>query len=177
MAEISRLGAIVLCVWFVAFGGWSSKSMVAADPPLPDCKPVLITLQGCLPFVTGQDTSPAEDCCTGVASVHQTNPACLCVLAQKDDTTALIPNYNISLSEELPTLCKIQGANIANCPALLGETNATSPGLPPAVAAAPIVSQHAGGAYSYRLTTSAKLRAFISGMVLVASALISYINY
>ncbi|CAM6094801.1 unnamed protein product [Calypogeia fissa] len=176
MAEISRLGAIVLCVWFVAFGGWSSKSMVAADPPLPDCKPVLITLQGCLPFVTGQDTSPAADCCTGVANVHQTNPACLCVLAQKDDTTALIPNYNIQLAEQLPTLCNIQGADVANCPALLGETNATSPGLAPvAAAAAPIVSQHAGGAY--RLMTSANLRAFMSGMVFVASALISYINY
>lgn len=117
MAGISRVVATVLCVWCIAAGGgWSSEIMVAAAPPLPDCTTALIQLQDCVKFVTGTTTSPSTDCCSGVLDIHQTDPACLCVLAQNDTTTQLIPNYRLDLAGQLPILCNIQGASVSNCP-------------------------------------------------------------
>lgn len=172
--------ATVFCVLFVAaLEGWSSVSMVAADASLPNCTPTLVKLQGCLPYVQGQATAPTSGCCTSVLDIHKNNPACLCVLAEDNNTTRAIPDYRLDLAGQLPTVCRIEGASITNCPALLGQTtNGTAaPTASPGGTANGPAPQDTGAAF--RLSTSANAKEFILKylvLILASSAVISFVK-
>ncbi|CAI0465906.1 unnamed protein product [Linum tenue] len=55
---------------------WAGGSMAQSS----DCTPLLLGLQPCLPYITGNTSTPAKTCCTQLANVVKVSPTCLCQL-------------------------------------------------------------------------------------------------
>lgn len=79
-----------------------------------ECTDKLLTLAGCLPFVTNQAKSPTIDCCTGVKEVVDKSKRCLCILIKDHDDPNLGLTINVTLALKLPNDCN-SPTNITQC--------------------------------------------------------------
>ncbi|WOL19662.1 hypothetical protein Cni_G28464 [Canna indica] len=102
-----------------------------------ECQDTLVGLATCITYVEGKAKAPTPDCCSGLSRILKTNRKCLCVLIKDRDEPGLGLTFNATLAMSLPTVCRASGANISECPVLLG--------LPPHSKEAQIFEQFGSG--------------------------------
>ncbi|XVF63080.1 hypothetical protein PTKIN_Ptkin09bG0060200 [Pterospermum kingtungense] len=83
------------------------------------CTSVLISLSPCLNYITGNTSTPSQQCCTQLANVVRSSPQCLCqVLNGGGSSLGITINQTQALA--LPGSCNIKTPPISSC-------NAASP--------------------------------------------------
>ncbi|XVF38259.1 hypothetical protein REPUB_Repub20aG0085000 [Reevesia pubescens] len=96
------------------------------------CTSVLISLSPCLNYITGNSSTPSQQCCTQIANVLRSSPQCLCeVLNGGGSSLGITINQTQALA--LPGSCNVQTPPISSC-------NAASP----APADSPVGSPESG---------------------------------
>lgn len=78
------------------------------------CTSALMGLSSCLNYVTGNSSSPSSLCCSGLSSVVQSQPRCLCSLLNGGGSTMGI-TINQTLALQLPGACNVQTPPISQC--------------------------------------------------------------
>lgn len=78
------------------------------------CTSVLISLQPCLNYITGNSSTPSQQCCTQLANVVRSSPQCLCqVLNGGGSSLGITINQTQALA--LPGSCNVQTPPISTC--------------------------------------------------------------
>ncbi|XVF66653.1 hypothetical protein PTKIN_Ptkin10aG0054200 [Pterospermum kingtungense] len=96
------------------------------------CTSVLISLSPCLNYITGNLSTPSQQCCTQLANVVRSSPQCLCqVLNGGASSLGITVNQTQALA--LPGSCNVKTPPISSC-------NAASP----APADSPVGSTESG---------------------------------
>ncbi|XP_022761078.1 non-specific lipid-transfer protein-like protein At2g13820 [Durio zibethinus] len=96
------------------------------------CTGILISLSPCLNYITGNSSTPSQQCCTQLANVVRSSPQCLCeVLNGGASSLGITINQTQALA--LPGSCNVQTPPISSC-------NAASP----APADSPVGSPESG---------------------------------
>ncbi|GFP96131.1 protein yls3 [Phtheirospermum japonicum] len=96
----------------------SSVARCDIDKDREKCANDLVGLATCLPYVSGDSKSPPIDCCTGLKTVLQRSPQCICLLVKDRNDPSLGLKINATLALGLPSQCHAP-ANISACPSLL----------------------------------------------------------
>ncbi|XP_065002930.1 non-specific lipid transfer protein GPI-anchored 5-like [Musa acuminata AAA Group] len=109
------------------------------------CTAVILGLAPCLSYITGNSSTPSSSCCTQLARVVKSRPACLCsVLNGGASSLGITINQTRALA--MPGACKVQTPPVSACsavssgPAAAPEASrATTPETPstPSVPASP----------------------------------------
>ncbi|KAH7666218.1 Bifunctional inhibitor/lipid-transfer protein/seed storage 2S albumin protein [Dioscorea alata] len=107
---------IVLIAIFVAVLSTGSSAQ-----SLSSCLPDLTTLQPCLSYITGNESSPSNSCCSPLALVVKSEVQCLCLLVNANTTS--FGNINRTRALDLPSICNIQTPSLSIC----NSTEAPSP--------------------------------------------------
>ncbi|XP_045814792.1 non-specific lipid transfer protein GPI-anchored 5 [Trifolium pratense] len=91
------------------------------------CTNVLVSLSPCLNYITGNSSTPSSGCCSNLASVVSSQPACLCqVLGGGASSLGISINQTQALA--LPGACKVKTPPTSQC----NTKNAASPADSPA---------------------------------------------
>ncbi|KAG8484508.1 hypothetical protein CXB51_023825 [Gossypium anomalum] len=98
------------------------------------CTTVLISMSPCLNFITGNSSTPSQQCCTQLASVVRSSPQCLCEVLNGGGSSLGI-NVNRTQALALPGVCNVQTPPISACN-----------GASPAPADSPVGSPESGSA-------------------------------
>ncbi|CAN6997769.1 unnamed protein product [Brassica oleracea var. botrytis] len=88
------------------------------------CTSALISMAPCLNYITGNTTSPSQQCCSQLSSVVQSSPDCLCQ-ALNGGGSQFGLNINQTQALALPRACNVQTPPISRCNG--GGSNADSP--------------------------------------------------
>ncbi|CAN1807954.1 Non-specific lipid transfer protein GPI-anchored 5 [Linum perenne] len=102
------LGIVLLTMQLLA-GGARAQS---------DCTNVLISLSPCLNYITGNSSTPSQQCCGQFATVVRTSPLCLCQLLNGGGSSFGV-NINRTRALELPRACNVQTPPVSRCNGLL----------------------------------------------------------
>ncbi|XP_010511517.1 PREDICTED: non-specific lipid-transfer protein-like protein At2g13820 [Camelina sativa] len=78
------------------------------------CTNVLISLSPCLNYITGNSTSPSQQCCRQLGSVVQSSPDCLCQVLNGGGSQLGI-NVNQTQALGLPKACNVQTPPVSRC--------------------------------------------------------------
>ncbi|KAG4185255.1 hypothetical protein ERO13_A09G217000v2 [Gossypium hirsutum] len=78
------------------------------------CTTVLISMSPCLNFITGNSSTPSQQCCTQLASVVRSSPQCLCEVLNGGGSSLGI-NVNRTQALALPGACNVQTPPISAC--------------------------------------------------------------
>ncbi|KAM7501362.1 hypothetical protein LguiB_000266 [Lonicera macranthoides] len=89
------------------------------------CTSALMGLSSCLNYVTGNSSSPSSSCCSGLSSVVQSQPRCLCSLLNGGGSTLGI-TINQTLALQLPGACNVQTPPSSQCNAANGPTTSVA---------------------------------------------------
>ncbi|MCO5597002.1 hypothetical protein L7F22_051074 [Adiantum nelumboides] len=81
----------------------------AQTPTTADCNAEIVALLPCLDYVQGNVSTPLAGCCGGLAGVVQSNPTCLCVLA---NDSALPIRVDLICATGLPEVCNVSSPTI-----------------------------------------------------------------
>ncbi|CAN1280095.1 Non-specific lipid transfer protein GPI-anchored 5 [Linum perenne] len=98
------LGIVLLTMQLLA-GGARAQS---------DCTNVLISLSPCLNYITGNSSTPSQQCCGQFATVVRTSPLCLCQLLNGGGSSFGV-NINRTRALELPRACNVQTPPVSRC--------------------------------------------------------------
>ncbi|WOK97105.1 non-specific lipid-transfer protein-like protein [Canna indica] len=88
------------------------------------CTTVILSLAPCLSYISGNASAPSASCCSQLASVVQSNPACLCSILNGGASSFGI-TINQTRALAMPAACKVQTPPVSQC-------NAASPKKAPA---------------------------------------------
>ncbi|RWW03032.1 hypothetical protein GW17_00033847 [Ensete ventricosum] len=78
------------------------------------CTTVIIGLAPCLSYITGNSSAPSSSCCSQLASVVKSQPACLCsVLDGGASSFGITINQTRALA--MPAACKVQTPPVSEC--------------------------------------------------------------
>ncbi|CAN0857012.1 Non-specific lipid transfer protein GPI-anchored 5 [Linum grandiflorum] len=116
------LGIVLLTMQLMA-GGARAQS---------DCTNVLISLSPCLNYITGNSSTPPQQCCGQLATVVRSSPLCLCQLLNGGGSSFGV-NINQTRALELPRACNVQTPPISRCNAsspTAAPEGSTVPGVP-----------------------------------------------
>ncbi|GLT60339.1 hypothetical protein SLA2020_331090 [Shorea laevis] len=81
------------------------------------CTSVIVSLSPCLNYVSGTSSTPSSSCCTQLASVVKSQPACLCsVLNGGASSVGVTINQTLALA--LPAACNVQTPPVSDCNAV-----------------------------------------------------------
>lgn len=89
---------------------WST-TMVSAQS---DCTNVLISMAPCLDYITGNSSSPSQQCCNQLANVVRSSPDCLCQVL-KGGGPQLGIDFNRTQALALPKACNVQTPPASRC--------------------------------------------------------------
>ncbi|KAJ0249017.1 Non-specific lipid transfer protein GPI-anchored 5 [Hirschfeldia incana] len=89
------------------------------------CTNALISMAPCLNYITGNTTSPSQQCCSQLGNVVQSSPDCLCQ-ALNGGGSQLGLNINQTQALALPRACNVQTPPVSSCNNG-GGSNADSP--------------------------------------------------
>ncbi|KAH1089386.1 hypothetical protein J1N35_016643 [Gossypium stocksii] len=78
------------------------------------CTTVLISMSPCLNFITGNSSTPSQQCCRQLASVVRSSPQCLCEVLNGGGLSLGI-NVNRTQALALPGACNVQTPPISAC--------------------------------------------------------------
>ncbi|URD87511.1 Protease inhibitor seed storage LTP family protein precursor [Musa troglodytarum] len=84
------------------------------------CTTAIISLAPCLSYITGNSSAPSSSCCSQLASVVKSEPACLCsVLNGGASSFGITVNQTRALA--MPAACKVQTPPVSDCGRWTGE--------------------------------------------------------
>ncbi|XP_064952795.1 non-specific lipid transfer protein GPI-anchored 5-like [Musa acuminata AAA Group] len=121
------------------------------------CTTTIISLAPCLNYITGNSSTPSSSCCSQLASVVQSQPACLCsVLNGGASSFGITINQTRALA--MPAACNVQTPPVSKCNSVAGGPE-KSPTASPASPATPVPStpsspKSEGGSKATPATTS-----------------------
>ncbi|CAL9767475.1 unnamed protein product [Musa acuminata subsp. burmannicoides] len=99
------------------------------------CTTAIISLAPCLSYISGNSSMPSSSCCSQLASVVKSQPACLCsVLNGGASSFGITVNQTRALA--MPASCKVQTPPVSECNSVAGGP-AKSPTSSPAAPATP----------------------------------------
>ncbi|GLJ07989.1 hypothetical protein SUGI_0079090 [Cryptomeria japonica] len=96
------------------------------------CTTGLVSLSPCLSYISGNQTTPSQGCCTALATVVKNNPSCLCQLLTGNNQLGIPINQTRALA--LPGECKVTTPPVSQCQGSGAPTTSPSPttsGVPP----------------------------------------------
>lgn len=102
------MGLVFLTVFLAVM---SSSTRVSAQT---SCTTALISMSPCLNYITGNSTSPSQQCCRQLSSVVQSSPDCLCQVLNGGGSQLGI-NINQTQALELPKACNVQTPPVSRC--------------------------------------------------------------
>ncbi|XP_031503131.1 non-specific lipid transfer protein GPI-anchored 19-like isoform X2 [Nymphaea colorata] len=107
-----------------------------------NCAPALTGLVPCLPYITGNSSTPVPMCCTQLSAVVQSQPQCLCLVLGSNAGSTLGISVNQTQALALPSACNVKTPSPTLCSALAGApTGSPAPATaPPATGSAPAAS-------------------------------------
>ncbi|KAG9458665.1 hypothetical protein H6P81_003173 [Aristolochia fimbriata] len=116
--------------WFFLAVIVSAAAAVAAQTTAPapapqDCQTLVVTdLISCLDYVqpNSSATAPAKDCCTGINTIYNSDPVCLCQLLLNSSGLGL--EFNKTRAFGLPSVCKLNTPPISICYSLIPPASA-----------------------------------------------------
>ncbi|VVB01123.1 unnamed protein product [Arabis nemorensis] len=79
-----------------------------------DCTNVLFSMAPCLDYITGNSSSPSQQCCNQLAIVVRSSSKCLCQVL-KDGGSQLGINVNQTQALALPKACNVQTPPASRC--------------------------------------------------------------
>lgn len=98
-------------------------SVASAENLADKCGKKFQNVVPCLAYATGKAATPSKECCDSVESIKETDPACLCYVIQQvhGGNNAQVKSMGIREDAllQLPSVCKLTGADINKCPKLL----------------------------------------------------------
>ncbi|KAG2239219.1 hypothetical protein Bca4012_023975 [Brassica carinata] len=80
----------------------------------PSCTDVLMTMAPCLGYITGNFSSPSQQCCSQLAHVVRSSGECLCGVL-KGGGPHLGINFNQTQALALPKACNVQTPSVSSC--------------------------------------------------------------
>uniref|UniRef100_A0A1J3F6B9 Non-specific lipid-transfer protein-like protein n=1 Tax=Noccaea caerulescens TaxID=107243 RepID=A0A1J3F6B9_NOCCA len=101
------MGLIFLTVFLAVM----SSTRVSAQS---SCTTALISMSPCLNYITGNSTSPSQQCCRQLSNVVQSSPDCLCQVLNGGGSQLGI-NVNQTQALELPKACNVQTPPVSRC--------------------------------------------------------------
>ena len=99
---------LVLLTVFMAV---MSSTRVSAQS---SCTTALISMSPCLNYITGNTTSPSQQCCSQLGNVVRSSPDCLCQ-ALNGGGSQLGINVNQTQALALPRACNVQTPPVSGC--------------------------------------------------------------
>ncbi|XP_057813999.2 non-specific lipid transfer protein GPI-anchored 5 [Cryptomeria japonica] len=123
----SRVTVVILSV--VALMAAMGEQGVMAQS---SCTTALVSLSPCLNYISGNQTTPSQGCCTALATVVKNNPSCLCQLLSGNNQLGIAINQTRALA--LPAECKVTTPPVSQCQGSGAPTTSPSPtvsGVPP----------------------------------------------
>lgn len=78
------------------------------------CTDVLMSMAPCLGYITGNSSSPSQQCCSQLAHVVRSSGECLCELL-KGGAPHLGINFNQTQAFALPKACNVQTPPVSSC--------------------------------------------------------------
>ncbi|KAF8100655.1 hypothetical protein N665_0219s0029 [Sinapis alba] len=78
------------------------------------CTDVLISMAPCLGYITGNSSSPSQQCCSQLAHVVRSSGECLCEVL-KGGGSHLGINFNQTQALALPKACNVQTPPVSSC--------------------------------------------------------------
>ncbi|GLJ07985.1 hypothetical protein SUGI_0079050 [Cryptomeria japonica] len=96
------------------------------------CTTALVSLSPCLNYISGNQTTPSQGCCTALGTVVQNNPSCLCQLLTGNNSLGIPINQTRALA--MPAECKVSTPSVSQCQGSGAPTTSPSPttsGVPP----------------------------------------------
>ncbi|CAA7045341.1 unnamed protein product [Microthlaspi erraticum] len=78
------------------------------------CTDILISMAPCLDFITGNSSSPSQQCCNQLANVIKSSPECLCEVL-KGGGSQLGISVNETQALALPRACNVQTPPVSRC--------------------------------------------------------------
>ncbi|CAH8346580.1 unnamed protein product [Eruca vesicaria subsp. sativa] len=168
------MAAIPLLLLFLSVSSSSVNGNNTA--PAVDCSAAMPPLVKCLPFVTNGShvEKPEDSCCSGLKTVLDTKPDCLCEALKKSKEMGI--SLNFTKSATLPAACKLTTTTscslfakppVASAPAPVpaaGPLNGSGPGSSSAPAPSP--------SRSNRGSSVSVLPFAISGVLVILFALV-----
>ncbi|KAG6483295.1 non-specific lipid transfer protein GPI-anchored 5-like [Zingiber officinale] len=95
------------------------------------CTSAIISLAPCLNYITGNTSAPSSSCCSQLASIVKSQPACLCsVLNGGASSFGITVDRTRALA--MPGACKVQTPPVSQC-----DNGAKSPTSSPATRGTP----------------------------------------
>lgn len=78
------------------------------------CTTVIIGLAPCLSYIAGNASTPSSSCCSQLANVVQSQPACLCSVLN-GGASSLGVTVNQTRALALPGACRVQTPAVSEC--------------------------------------------------------------
>lgn len=110
VTQITVSPLIVAILSVVALMAAVGKQGVMAQS---SCTSALVSLSPCLSYISGNQTTPSQGCCTTLATVVKNNPSCLCQLLTGNNQLGIAINQTRALA--LPGECKVTTPPVSQC--------------------------------------------------------------
>ncbi|CAH8387981.1 unnamed protein product [Eruca vesicaria subsp. sativa] len=98
-------------VFLTVFMAMMSSIRVSAQS---SCTTTLISMSPCLNYITGNTTSPSQQCCSQLVNVVRSSPDCLCQVLNGGGSQLGI-NVNQTQALALPRACNVQTPPVSRC--------------------------------------------------------------
>ncbi|CAN1270989.1 Non-specific lipid transfer protein GPI-anchored 5 [Linum perenne] len=118
-SNLAILATIVTTIAMLSFGAMAQAPSASTNSST--CTNAIMSLSPCLPYVTGNSTSPSAPCCSQLGTFVQSTPQCLCTLVNSRGSPSFL-TVNQTLALALPGACKLQTPPISQCKAAAAPT-------------------------------------------------------
>ncbi|RWW26765.1 hypothetical protein GW17_00008838 [Ensete ventricosum] len=78
------------------------------------CTAAIVSLAPCLSYIAGNTSTASSSCCSQLASVVRSQPACLCLVVNVGAFSFGV-TVNRTRALAMPAACKVQTPPISNC--------------------------------------------------------------
>ncbi|XP_022550627.1 non-specific lipid transfer protein GPI-anchored 26-like isoform X3 [Brassica napus] len=99
-----------MCLLFLTV----SMAVMSTVSAQSSCTDVLISMAPCLGYITGNSSSPSQQCCSQLAHVIRSSGECLCEVL-KGGGPHLGINFNKTQALALPKACNVQTPPVSRC--------------------------------------------------------------
>ncbi|CAN7072419.1 unnamed protein product [Brassica oleracea var. botrytis] len=99
-----------MCLLFLTV----SMAVMSTVSAQSSCTDVLISMAPCLGYITGNSSSPSQQCCSQLAHVIRSSGECLCEVLRGGGPHLGI-NFNKTQALALPKACNVQTPPVSRC--------------------------------------------------------------
>ncbi|CAN7074042.1 unnamed protein product [Brassica oleracea var. botrytis] len=166
-----KMGRVL--VLLTVFMAVMSSTRVSAQS---SCTTALISMSPCLNYITGNTTSPSQQCCSQLGNVVRSSPDCLCQ-ALNGGGSQLGINVNQTQALALPRACNVQTHPVSRCNNGGGSTTDSPTDSPnssgPGNGSKTVPVGEGDGSHGSSIKISYRLLTFLS----VASYIVIFLKY